>query len=211
MSEYTYPYFSEDKKVICQVCGKPYLVISPRHLQKHNITYDQYKLRYPEAPLSCDEFAIKGKYGKEKQIFVKDELEKIEDEILEEIDDPIIEDEIDFNEVLKTAKEKPLDVCANLKDGALEYLQNLFTNIQKDYMIQIFDPSGRLEFETITDFADPVLKINIEFPKAFWHNTMNYVDANRNLKLSGYGWKVITINSTNISLEMLNKKIKESI
>ena len=207
MSEYDYEPFSEDGKVVCQICGKSFLVISPRHLGTHNITYSEYKLRFPDAPLSCEEFNARGKYGKEKRIFVEDELKKFDEPIVEqneikEDDDipehdvnPTIDEEIDFEQVLETVKPKSLDICDTSKDAVLDCLRAFFTNIKKDYMIQIFGPNNALEFEYITDFADPVLKINVEFPNAFWHNRMAYVDASRDEKLKGYGWKIIKINS----------------
>ena len=62
--EYPHPLFSEDKKVVCQICGKPFQVISPKHLAQHNLRYAEYKLRFPDAPLSNSEFAASSKYGK---------------------------------------------------------------------------------------------------------------------------------------------------
>ena len=56
MSEYPYPFFDEKGKVICQVCGKAYLVISPPHLKTHNLIYSDYTTRFPDAPLSNKEF-----------------------------------------------------------------------------------------------------------------------------------------------------------
>ena len=48
--EYSYPLFDENGKVNCQICGKPFMVISPRHLSgKHKIQYGEYKLRFPDS------------------------------------------------------------------------------------------------------------------------------------------------------------------
>ena len=92
--EYPYPLFDENEKVICQLCGKPFMVISPRHLSgKHEIKYSEYKLRFPDAPLSSAEFTAKSKYGKMKGVFDDDveveELEDIEEEF-KRFDDPAI-------------------------------------------------------------------------------------------------------------------------
>jgi len=38
-NELQYPEFDDKGKVICQVCGKSYQVISPRHLNLHKIQY----------------------------------------------------------------------------------------------------------------------------------------------------------------------------
>jgi len=211
MSEYTYEFFNEEGKVICQVCGKAFLVISPRHLGTHNITYSEYKLRFPDAPLSCEEFNAMGKYGKEKQIFVEDELKKL-DELEADIPDhdvnPTIDEEINFEQILETTKPKSADICDTLKNNVLDYLRAFFTNIKKDFMIQEFPiDNDRLLFEFISDFADPVLKINIEFPNAFWHNRMAYNDPTRDAKLEEYGWKIFKIKSKAPNIEDIKKVI----
>lgn len=211
MSEYTYELFSEEGKVVCQICGKAYLVISPRHLGTHKLTYSEYKLRFPDAPLSCEEFNVRGKYGKEKHIFVEEELKKLDEpEIDNDIPshdvEPTIDEEIDFEQVLEDAKSK--DPCDMSKDKILDYLRAFFTNIKKDYMIREFSMNGNMLFEFITDFADPILKINFEFPNSFWHNRMAYIDANRDLKLKECGWKIFKINTRSPSIKDIKNFIE---
>jgi len=217
MSEYSYPLFNEQGKVVCQICGKPYLVISPRHLGTHNVKYDEYKLRFPDAPLSSSEFNASSKYGKEKTIFVKEEMDKFEDESdlpneeVEEIivdEDPEIEDEIDLSMLLKKEKEKEPDIMARGKNKILDYLRAYFTNIEKDYLIDQIGMDGMLKFQFITDFCDPVLKVVIQFPKAFWHNREMAVDPNKNLKLKQYGWKVVEFKSAGPSFKEIGKRIE---
>jgi len=209
MSEYPYPLFSEDGKVNCQICGKPFLVIAPKHLQTHGITYSEYKLRFPDVPLSCEEFYTRSSYGKEKQIFVKDTLDSFDEEI-EVLEEPEIEDEIDIKEVLTKDKPKSEDMFDKVKDKILDHLRSFFTNIRKDYMIQIFTPDKSLIFETISDFADPVLKINIEFPNCFWHNENSYAKPNRNTTLEQYGWKVIEITSKAPTFDEIKNSLDSS-
>ena len=218
MSEYSYPMFNEQGKVLCQICGKPYLVISPRHLGTHNIKYNEYKLRFPDAPLSSSEFNASSKYGKEKTIFVKKEMSKFEDEVAlpneetEEIvvnEEPEIEDEIDLTMFLE--KEiKEIDVMAKSKNKILDYLRAYFTNIEKDYIIDQIGIDGSLKFQFVTDFCDPVLKIVIQFPKAFWHNKELAIDPNKNIKLRQYGWKVIEFKSASPSFKEIGKRIESS-
>lgn len=198
MSEYQFPFFDEKGKVICQICGKSFLVISPKHLSSnHSIKYAEYKLRFPDAPLSSEEFNASSKYGKDKQVFVKEELEKLEelpDDIGEEIEvvEPEIEDEIDIKNLLEDKKSK--DICCTSKDQILDLLRSYFTNVKKDYLITQKD-AGMVVFEFITDFCDPVLKVVIQFPKTFWHNREAFDDPNKKLKLETFGWKVVEINT----------------
>jgi hypothetical protein len=211
MSEYEYPFFDDKGKVICQLCGKSFLVISPKHLSSnHSIKYAEYKLRFPDAPLSSDEFSASSKYGKEKKVFVKEELEKIEElpeDLGEEIEvnEPEIDEEIDFRELLEDKKSS--DICCNSKDQILDLLRAYFTNVKKDYMIRQED-CGRTVYEFITDFCDPVLKIVIQFPKTFWHNREAFDDPNKKLKLKQYGWKVIEINANPPTLKDISFAIE---
>jgi len=216
MSEYSYPMFNEHGKVICQICGKPYLVISPRHLETHNIKYSEYKLRFPGAPLSSEEFNASSKYGKEKILFVEKEMSKFEeeaelpDEEIEEIindDEPEIEDEIDLSVLLKREDENQ-NIMAKGKNKILDHLRIYFTNIQKDYTVQHRTVDNILRFHFITDFCDPVLKIIIQFPKTFWHNQEMAVDPNKNNKLRQAGWKVIEINSMSPSFKEITSYIQ---
>lgn len=216
MSEYQYPFLSEEGKVICQVCGKPYLVISPRHLNTHNIKYDEYKLRFPDAPLSSDEFNAAAKYGKEKVVFVEKEMETFEDETdlpdeeVEEIivdEDPEIEDEINLREELEK-ENKEVDIMAIQKNKILDHLRIFFTNIEKDYMIYFRGVDGTLKSRFITDFADPVLKVVVDFPKTFWHNDDLTPDPNKKLKLNQAGWKIIEIKSMAPKLSEITSRIE---
>lgn len=216
MSEYEYPMFNEQGKVICQICGKPYLVISPRHLGTHNIKYDEYKLRFPDAPLSSEEFNASSKYGKEKILFVEKEMSKFEEEIelpdenFEEIvvdEEPDIEEEIDLGLLLKTEIEET-DVMDRSKTKILDHLRSYFTNIEKDYFVRQFGVDKHLKFEFITDFCDPVLKIVIQFPNAFWHNQEMAIDPNKNLKMEQYGWKVVEFKGLNPSLKEIGDRIE---
>lgn len=219
--EYSYPFFDENGKIICQVCGKSYLVISPRHLGTHDIKYPEYKLRFPDAPLSCEEFKASGKFGKEKTIFVKEELEKIEqeevnvveldfndvDDVPEQDVDETLNEKIDFSSTVPS-ESKQVDICGDSKNIILEHLKTFFTNIRKDYMIQEFSLNNQMLCEFITDFADPVLKIDIEFPNTFWHNKMQFEDRMRDQKLKDCGWKIIKINSRAPTYKQISEKLK---
>lgn len=216
MSEYQYPFLNDEGKVICQICGKPYLVISPRHLGTHNIKYDEYKLRFPDAPLSSDEFNASSKYGREKVLFVEDEMSKFEteavlpDEDVEEIivdEDPGIDDEIDLRKVLEEENNET-DIMAKNKNKILDYLRVYFSNIEKDYLINQYGIDNRLKFQFITDFCDPILKIVIQFPKAFWHNREAAIDPSKNIKLKSYGWKVIEFESKSPTLAEIKNRIE---
>jgi hypothetical protein len=203
MSEYPHPFFNEKGKVICQICGKAFLVISPMHLKKHNIVYENYTKRFPQAPLSSEEFVARGKYGKSKDFFSDAEIgpEQVVDEM-----EPQVE-ELDIEKALK--KSLPSSPMEAMKARLMDHLKLYFANVKKDYLITQYGTDNRLKFEFITDFCDPVLKVVIQFPDTFWHNQEALFDANKNLKLAQYGWKVIEIPTKSPSIEIIDNYLEE--
>jgi len=207
MSEYSYPLYDEKGKVICQVCGKPFLVISPKHLQKHNIKHADYTKRFPDAPLSNQEFAARGKYGKNKDMFIHPENEEIiGDDIL--VDEPDVEEMDDVEQFMKSEM-KSIDPIRSMKVRLRDHLRLYFANIKMDYLIRQFGTDKKLKFEFITDYCDPVLKVVIQFPDTFWHNHDLCIDLNKTTKLESYGWKVFKIRSNNPSFAQIDEVLKD--
>jgi hypothetical protein len=205
VGDYPYHLFDEKGKVICQICGKSFLIISPRHLKKHNISHGDYKARFPNAPLSTEEFKARGKYGRTKLFPPKDEIgdETIVDEKEEEID----VEEIAIKKVARKIYNSPME---SMKAKILDHLKMRYFNIKQDYLIRQFGSDQRLKFEFITDYCDPVLKVIIQFPDTFWHNVEAAVDLNKNVKLKKYHWKIIEIPTVNPSFELIDKYLDES-
>lgn len=193
-----HPEFDSKGKLICQICGKSFLVLSPKHLEKHNITFEDYTKRYPNAPISCKEFNARTKYGKNKELFVEQQQKEIV------MPEPEIE-ELDIEAIMK--KEIESNPIKATKNRILDYLRVHFTNVKSDYLIRQFGSDNRLKFEFITDFCDPILKIVFQFPDTFWHNRDLLVDLNKKLKLESYGWKVYEFPTNNPSNEMMDKII----
>ena len=215
MSEYKYPFFDDNGKVNCQECGKSYLVISPRHLTSHKMKYARYKEKYPEAPLANTEFAKRGLYGKNKDLFFSpgdmEEDLKIDPSLVVDFEDeePDVED-LDIEELY--AKEiKPLNAIEAMKERIFEYLKLYSPTVQQDYLIHQYRPGDNiLDFAFITDFCDPTLKIVFDFPDTFWHNKDATPDANRDSKLERYGWTILKFRS-NAPSEKYIEKILNSL
>jgi hypothetical protein len=205
MNEYPHQLYDEKGKVICQICGKSYLVISPKHLGKHNVKHSDYVKRFPNAPLSNKEFAARGKYGRNKDLF-QSQGEVIGDDIL--VDEPVIEEINDVEEFIRTeTKRNPME---RMKARILDHLRLYFVNTKMDYLIREFGPiDGILKFEFITDFCDPTLKVVMQFPDTFWHNHDVNLDLNKVLKLRTHGWKVYVIHSANPSLAQIDDVLQD--
>jgi len=212
---YPYPYYEEKTgKVNCQICGKPFAIISPRHLKKHEISHAEYKLRFPDAPLANEEFAVKSLYGRNKDMFKPSEPKEVDDYTL--TDESIIgEEEIVDKEVI-TIKEfgvtekndTPLDPVASMKKRIFNHLSMYLHNIRQNYFIEEKTLGGLTKFRYISDFADPVLKINVEFPDVFWHNQDAFNDPLREEKLKSGGWRVIKIRGAAPSLKKIEMIIQ---
>ena len=74
MSEYV-----RNGRVVCQECGKDYKLINPLHLKTHKMTMDEYKLKYPDAPVTSDQFKAEIRYSEHELLSSteegKDEIE----------------------------------------------------------------------------------------------------------------------------------------
>lgn len=199
------PYNKETGKVICQICGKEFLVISSTHIKNHNLSYKDYVNRYPNALLSSKEFTLKTRYGVNKNIFEPPPDDKFKEIIVNE--EPDIEDEIDIESILKDASY--VDPVKQSKSQVLDTLKSYFTNIRSDYMIECYGPvSKRLKYQFITDFTDPILKVVVQFPQTFWHNNDTNIDMMKNDKLTTDGWKVIIIKGKAPSRKDIQKVLE---
>ena len=204
MNEYPHQLYDEKGKVICQICGKSYLVISPKHLGKHNVKYADYVKRFPNAPLSNKEFAARGKYGRNKDLFIHPENEIIDDLL---IDEPKVEELDDVEEFIRA--ESKLDPISRMKARLFDHLKLFFSNIKMDYLISQFGTDENLKFEFITDYCDPILKVVIQFPDTFWHNHDTIIDLNKTVKLEKYGWKVYKIYSKDPTFAQIDETLKD--
>jgi len=207
--ELQYPPFDDEGKVACQICGETFQVISPRHLAKHKIQYADYRKRYPEAPLSCDQFIAKSKYGKNSELFVDDA--DINDDVMgeEEVvsEDPELE-ELELEVALQSVVDECRDHVQVQKMRVLDHLRLHFANIERDYTIRAKSSISKKDlFQYITDFCDPVLKIVIQFPQTFWHNEEIYVQPLKNHNLQKEGWKVLEIMGKAPSAEDIDSVI----
>lgn len=209
---YPYPYYDEKTgRVNCQVCGRNFQVISPTHLKKHNLKYSEYKLRFPDAPLSNEEFAIKGLYGRNKEMFqIKEEDEFMGEEVILDEDEDIEDvEEIRIEELAKIATDEPTDKIAGMKNKVYNHLLMYFSNVKENYKIKKLLSDGRASYEYITDFCDPVLMVVFDFPKTFWHNNDVFLDPLKHEKLKSDGWKIVVINSRAPSLKEIEEAIKD--
>ena len=206
-----------DEKVVsvrCEICGKEFQRITPMHLRTHNVTMDEYKIKYPDSPIT----SFTATRRKVADVFKDQESKTIEteDKIYEEeeLDTDVIIEELDFDEipdhdVTETYVDKDqVDYCSVQKDTVLGILKKFFSNVKKDYLVRERNVTGSILYECITDFADPVLKIDIEFPNTFWHNQEPW-NTSRDQRLKEFGWTVVNIYSKAPTFKDINKAISE--
>jgi very-short-patch-repair endonuclease len=201
LAKLPFPEFDEKGKLICQICGKSFLTLSPKHLEKHNITFDDYRKRYPNAPITSKEFNARSKFGKNKELFA-DQQEKNPEPIEPEIE------ELDIEAILQKEIEK--NPMKAMKNRIKDFLRVHYSNVRSDYLIRQFGVDQKLKFEFITDFCDPILKVVIQFPDTFWHNNDLLLDMNKKLKLESYGWKYIEIPTNDPSNDLIDEHLLNS-
>jgi hypothetical protein len=206
-------YFDERGNVICQLCNKPFTVISPTHLKKaHGIKFDTYRAQFPDAPITGEKFSKTMKYVK-TDFFKKDE-EDDEDDI-DKL--PTIEKSLsnNFESKLKefiSKRPKLFKDESGLvpKDKAdiINFLMQHFDNIKYNYFVEKLSISGHLDYRLVTDIVDVERKINFEFPDAFWHNKdvqKNY----RDMRLKADGWMIVDIYSKAPTVDDVEKELKK--
>ena len=59
----------------CQICGERLKTINQRHLNKHNITFEEYKKRFPNAPLHSADY-LKNHSIATKKVMLKEEYKQ---------------------------------------------------------------------------------------------------------------------------------------
>lgn len=205
----------EQGRCVCQLCNKPFHQITPTHLLKsHQMTTEAYRQQFPEATLTSTTFRAKQRYSHTEVFKSRPLVEEIEDQVsLEELDDEPCFTHVEELEIAGEFEKvgEPITKQVNLhiprgKAEILSYLRMLFPNIQDNYIIDKINSTGHLVYQIVTDIADPVRKLDFEFPNAFWHNP-GWPDPARDFKLLNDGWKILSFDSVAPALEDIQKKI----
>ena len=206
---WNYPAFNQKGKVICQECGKEFMILTPSHLKTHDLKYGEYKDKYPDAPLTNEEFKALSMYSKPSKYSDEDVAILGKETVIDE-NIPVIDDEFELPKVQVAQKfSTPMEAK---KYEIFQFLINHFPDIKMDYKIEIRDLENNVLFGTISDYSDPFLKVNIEFPDTFWHNMDECGDdLNRTRKLEEHGWKVISIKSPSPDIKKIEKAIRKNL
>lgn len=205
---FNYPSFNEKGKVICQVCGKAFMILTPSHLKTHDLKYSEYSKQFPGAPITNEEFKALSKYSKPK--YSKEDHAILGKEKVVDDDVPVIDDEFELPE--KKVKKEFANPIEAKKYKYFTILAEFLPDLKQDFLIQIFNMQKTLVFQTISDYSDPVMKVNVEFPGTFWHN-MDAVDQGRtrNQKLAEHGWRVIELKGPAPSKKDIENAIRKNL
>jgi len=208
-------YFTESGKVICQLCGKSYKMITATHLKKfHQLSVEQYREQFPDAPVSSKEFRAKQKYkhstilkqteSSQKEASVKTEVvvDNQKEKIIEIKESDVI------SEPAATTHElwKPDYVFVN-RVQAYEYLKYKLNSemLKMNYLVRIFTLSGHLDHAFITDVVDIKNKIDFEFTGVRWHNTPAIIgEQRRNSIMIKNGRRVISIREQAVTPKVID-------
>ena len=174
-------------KAICQVCGKEFGLISPAHLKTHSLTITEYKLLYPDCPVSGAAFVASTNLYHDSVLFKGSEGEVAKlanEEALEELKEGSFKHSI-----------LQLDNVPKNKADILLFLHKAYPYLENNYSIEKRHfHDDRLLWKYITDMADPIKKVMFDFPNAFWHNFDPAPDHQRDSILKEDGWVIITVD-----------------
>ena len=204
-----YERFDEKGKVICQECGKSFGTITVSHLKMHDISMKQYIEKFPDFPLRGLPFIARENKSNNIQLFKEiirenDEIDKIRAKPLKEISPEIHEDEI--TDVIKEKVSKKHNNKIG-KDGVFYNLKKSYPNLQLNYVIRKKRHDGILVYQFITDMADPIKKIDFEFPDTFWHNIETMQDSKRDKKLKEDGWRILKFKGVKPNMKAIEKDL----
>lgn len=207
---FNHPKFNQKGKVICQVCGKDYMILTPSHLKTHGLKYSEYSEKFPGAPITNEEFKALSKYSKKPSKYSEEDHEIFGKETVIDEYIPVIDDEFEMpKEQVTKDFATPMEAK---RHEIFTFLNDYLPNLKMDYLIEIFDIQQNLIFSTISDFSDPLMKINVEFPDTFWHNyDACHNDPNRDRKLEEHGWKVLTVNGPAPPIKAIEKAIRKNL
>lgn len=182
-------------KVKCQICSSELKEINVSHLKKHNMSLDEYKIKFPNSELRCEELKKKhsrtweDKFGVEVAKEKKEEWRKV---LLERYEQGMI-------------KKK----YTKIHKYIFEALEIVFGDrIKKEYVEKYY---------TI-DIALPDKKIAIEIQGDYFHNYANlsydllddiqkknaHNDKKKKTLLERRGWKVIYVWENEINKDIKN-------
>ena len=180
--------------VTCMLCGKQFGMITSQHLKKfHNVTIEQYRLKYPDQELRGKAFTTGFKY-KESDLFKNPpaEIDRIPKVTEIRIPRDLENYEKRNDEIVEKTKNMPMG-----KSEVYEALCKFFGYVETNYFIEKMDITGHLSYRVITDFYVPTNKIIIEFPNSYWHNYEPSSEVLKREVILNDGYKIVRILSKN--------------
>jgi hypothetical protein len=194
-------------QVGCALCKEFFTIITSNHLKKaHDISMNEYKLRFPGAPLSGLIFSSKQKFKYSNALKSEPIIE----------DDCISDDTPEIIELPPIKKiELPIVECNYYgihedKVEILKYLKTIFSSIENNYIFDKYSLGGFLEHQTVMDIADKNKRIDFEFPDTFWHN-IGFTDKHyREQRLMDSGWKIINFNTLAPTINEVESILREN-
>lgn len=198
-------YYSDDgSKIICQYCLKEMKMITITHLSKHDMTFDDYKIKYPDAPTRIKQSSVK-KDNSSTVIDMRD-LSRSKNIIQET---KKLKSKVDDYSGLKI--DRPSDDNLELKsiDSVYKTLRKIFPNIQKNYIFKKLNRDGNILYTVMTDFGDVKKRIMIDFGGMNWNVKTPLLTKSRKKELlSESKWKYINIDAKTITANDIKNILK---
>ena len=203
------PIDEESGKIICQMCGKPFGRITAAHMKTHGLTTVEYKHRFPDAPMTSEKTKTRMKFSQSK-LFKEEKSDFASDDSFPEVEEISIPDIVEYKMEQDIIPSNGLMIGS--KAGILDHIRVVYPSARADYFIEKKNIQNVLEYRYVTDIADPIKKIDFEFPDTYWHNSDPYVALSvRNARLVEDGWTIVTIRSKAPTPEQIDNEIRKLI
>lgn len=211
-------YFTEDgSKVICQYCLKEFRRITTQHLRMHDMTFDEYKFNFPGAP--TDHTHYKDFLNEvEVSTVIQKPVNQIDNKPnISSGDDILAQMKSDIQEAVKTQvvvsdESEQFDVNQSEikfqhKGEIIAFIRNLLPGLKNNYYYRKRNLVGEVLYSFVTDMADPVHRIAIDFPDTFWHNRDFYFESRKQELLKQSKWRYVRIEG----VAPTNKEIVDAL
>ena len=134
--------------VICQECGKSFSQITNQHLKFHQTTIPEYKIKYPDFPISSESFKAKQKF-KKVNVFndppVNEPLTNLEDS---EIKSHQIQEEIKIEETNEFDLDKIPVVSKEFANEVSNFIEEV-KSFTEENKIKFPDPKNIIHKEKL--------------------------------------------------------------
>ena len=205
--------YNETGMVICQECGKAFQLLIKQHLQFHNLTFQEYKNKYPDFPTCGKAYSAKQKLKNVKLFDNSETIIKIkESPVL--IEDILREDNFEYTKtspeiekdlVYKKPEEIKIEDLGDIDIDKIPVVSKEYINEISNFIEEVKTFSNEQTYPEFPNPGNSIHKDKIKFLNVllmyFGNNVKNSYFINKMNMQGGIEERIVT------DISILNKKI----